>query len=328
LRIFFPKPELAATLVHVGFRHNDLPGALSAITPVIAHASFNVLTSLLRKKNSNQNTWEALLEYRGADVVPQPTPGQKKDVFQAFLVDWVVSKFTEAARVFDMDRIKQSELCITVPEYPRAGHTYEVTIRDKLVAHKSVAPRQQQETFKDRSTLLEERLQATATSNESQYSEARKALICVVAENARAKPRVFLSFPHKAKEHGAVLRDVLERDGYLVDEYQLPRGEIIVKEVIAKIGACDVFVGIWHHDSQRDKCTVSPWMPFEYGIALAFGRQCVMVHSKELDSSVWQRISPEIAHASYSDVRFESETIPIIVNKVRDVAPVRNTSSG
>lgn len=63
---------------------------------------------------------------------------------------------------------------------------------------------------------------------------------------------------------------------------------------------------------EESSSTISPWLPFEYGIALTARKKAIIVHSDKLDKSIWLRISAGIAQPEYSDVRFESEMIPLI----------------
>jgi len=70
LRAFFPTPDTASHLVHLGFYHNDTPGALSAMMQALARAEFNIVAGLLRKQDRLRSVWEVVLEYRGASTMP------------------------------------------------------------------------------------------------------------------------------------------------------------------------------------------------------------------------------------------------------------------
>lgn len=313
LRIFFPKPQVVSKTVHVGFHHNDLPGALSAIMSLVARADFNILTSLLRKKTSATNIWEAVLEYRGTRAIPT---FDAVDRIRA-VIDWVTNVLLSAVEGAEIEQLKRFEIAVSSPDYPKISTPYQIVFEDVLRSRKAKADG----VLEDRKTtmeLLNDRTQALKAQKEHQLKEFRRRLISVVQENERPIPRVFLSFPRIAAEHGDVLESVLVRDDeFVVDKYQAPRGEVIVSEVLKKIEACDFFIGIWHHDEGGNPHSLSPWMPFEYGIALAYRRECVVVHSNRLHKEVWNRIQPDIAQAGYSDVKFVSDTVPLILDILR-----------
>jgi hypothetical protein len=79
----------------------------------------------------------------------------------------------------------------------------------------------------------------------------------------------------------------------------------------------DYFIGIWHHDetlpTQDGKYGISPWMPFEYGIANALGKPSLVVHSDRLDEQIWKRINSGIANPEYKDLFFATDTLDRIL---------------
>jgi hypothetical protein len=83
------------------------------------------------------------------------------------------------------------------------------------------------------------------------------------------------------------------------------------------ITRCDYFIGIWHQEGDNSN-TVSPWLHFEYGIAVATGKRTMVVHSQKLDQNIWKRINPGIAQPEYSDVKFESVTVALIDQYCRE----------
>ena len=82
----------------------------------------------------------------------------------------------------------------------------------------------------------------------------------------------------------------------------------------AMIRQSDAFIGIWHHESssrQNGKYGISPWMHFEYAVAMSQGKDpLLIVLSDQLDDNVWKRVNPKIAHPQYSDLTFSSKTVP------------------
>jgi hypothetical protein len=101
---------------------------------------------------------------------------------------------------------------------------------------------------------------------------------------------------------------MLKRLNFEVEEYQDQDGREILTEVTRRINKCDYFIGIWHHE-EGSHTTVSPWMPFEYGVAMALGKGCYVVCSASLPLTVRNRINPATANPTYSDARFFDETL-------------------
>ena len=130
----------------------------------------------------------------------------------------------------------------------------------------------------------------------------------------QTRPSIFLSYPHAAKEHAMLIKRCLGERYRLVD-YQERDAEIITDQVIQKIHACDYFIGIWHHE---DSGSLSTWVSIEYGIALGARKKAIIIHSEKLDKSKWFGISAGIAQPEYSDVRFESEMVPLIDQYCRE----------
>lgn len=126
LRIFFPNPEIASKLVHVAFEQNDVPGALAAVLKVVALAKFNILQGLGRKHSDPRNSWEAILEYRGADPVPE-SEGQ--------LCEWVAHKVLSVCHELQADEIrqlKQYDVHIRPPAYPKRPPKGKIILNESL----------------------------------------------------------------------------------------------------------------------------------------------------------------------------------------------------
>ena len=131
-------------------------------------------------------------------------------------------------------------------------------------------------------------------------------------------PRVFLSYPTRAKYIGSRAREALEAEGFPVIEYQEPNAERIADEVLERIEQADCFIGLWHHDELEGdhaaRYRLSPWMHFELGMAWALGKPWTVVRSSRLDAREWNRIITEVAIPPYDDVEFSTKTLPHIIN--------------
>jgi hypothetical protein len=139
-----------------------------------------------------------------------------------------------------------------------------------------------------------------------------RVLRAVSAGIDQAKRSIFLSFPSSAAGHAQLLKTAL-CDRYDVRIYEAHGPEVITDAVRDMIASCDYFVGIWHHDenlpSGNGKYGISPWMPFEYGIASTLHKPCLVIHSERLDERIWKRINPGIGTPEYRDLLFSKDTV-------------------
>lgn len=302
LRIYFPKIESWEKLVHIGIYHKDTPGALSSIFDLIANANFNIITGLLRKNTRDTNIWEGLLEYKGEESI------DSNDLYL-----WVREKIKACNKV-DYD-ISRFDFKIGAPMYPKRNYT-PIPI---IINTGGVVSIEEKESF-------DARIQETIGKLESNidqeaYDKLTLDLIRIVKTRNRKdfKQRIFLSYPYSAKDHVSLIKTALEKD-YFLDEYQDAGGEIILEEVIKKIKSCDFFLAIWHHEEQmpigEGKYSISPWMPFEYGVALAEKKDNYIVRSSKLAERVWKRINPSKAIPEYNDLTFINQTLPRIISFV------------
>jgi hypothetical protein len=128
-----------------------------------------------------------------------------------------------------------------------------------------------------------------------------------------------LSYPNVAKEHAELLRSGLGKQFsqyFDITDYQTTDFEIVVESVKDRIRRCDYFIGIWHHEELlgHQQATISPWMPFEYGIALQAEKKAVIIHSDRLPDAIWKRIEPGISQPAYNDLTFAKEMLPKILD--------------
>jgi predicted amino acid-binding ACT domain protein/uncharacterized protein YlzI (FlbEa/FlbD family) len=309
LRVYFPKIESYDKLVHIGIHHKDMPGALSAIFDLLANANFNIITGLLRKNQKDTNIWEGLLEFKGDKIIDQNN-----------LYKWVSEKIKPSNKI-DYD-IRPYDFKIGAPMYPKKNYA-----PIPLVIKTTGAP-----LSNGKKEILQRQVDETCKKiNERFYLEPcdkqMLALLKVIETRYKNdfKKKVFISYPHGAKEHVAILKEKL-KDEYYLDEYQDASGEMILDEVINKIKSCDFFLGIWHHDEKmpigEGKYSITPWMPFEYGVALAEKKDNYIVCSSKLDMRIGRRINPSKAIPEYSDLTFINQTVPKIIlfiaNKLKD----------
>jgi predicted amino acid-binding ACT domain protein len=308
LRVFFPRKAIVSRIFHIGFDHEDKPGALSAITKVLWKAQFNILTGLLRKKTRLDSGYEVVVEYvnENEDDQPPQVSSRSQADFQASY-DWIKEKI-EACDSEDVARLTNYNVAITQPRYPKLP--FEIP---KLVLGKGLSPLPSKPLERRTLELLHERI--------AEVTDERRLKLLKDIENrlTKRKPIIFLSYPTVAKEHARLLKKKIEDEfegRVVLDDYQSADFQVIIQKVIERIKEANYFIGIWHHEhiSGSQAVTISPWMPFEYAIALEMGKQPIVVHSDKLPEAIWKRIEPSIAHPGYNDLTFTEVTVPLIIN--------------
>jgi ACT domain-containing protein len=303
LRAFFPRPDIIPRIVHLGFYHFDMPGALSTILGPLARANFNILTSLLRQNKDGSNVLEAVLEYRDTDEVPYSQNEFKSPEAEEQVCNWVAKKMMEKMLPKEVEGLQSCNLQIGLPRYPRREHSWGGRVSfNGLLKDFPISASTDSETGSEVADMDE--------SLREEDPERVKLRAIVRIRREHTNPTIFLSYPHGAKDHAELVKRRL-RGRYDIIEYQEPDAEVIVDQVIQRIGSCDYFIGIWHPENETSS-TASPWLHFEYAIALVTGKKAIVVHSEKLDQKEWKRINPGIAQPEYSDVKFESVTVPLI----------------
>jgi predicted amino acid-binding ACT domain protein len=307
LRVFFPKKGREIKFVHVAFIHMDKPGALSAITDIIAKTNFNISTSLLRKEDPNCNIFETILEYRG-----NKNPPMKKGDIPRWIENIIAASVSKQQR----NILNRYEVSVTLPRYPKIENGIEEislkTGKEIVIEEEDKIPIEQ------RISQTIERLKQLKPP----YLHDRLRLIEIVEKRfIKRKPSIFLSYPEPAGIHASLLKESLD-DIYEVREYMEADLEVITKAVINQIAACDYFIGIWHHEkNEKSGYSVSPWLPFEYGIAKALKKPFAIVYSEKLPKSITDRIDHGVSKPKYADVTFERKTIPIILDYCKEHWP-------
>lgn len=308
LRVFFPTPKSTERLIHLGFYHTDEPGVLARITDAVARAQFSIVTSLVRNVNPSQNVWEALMEYKGDNSFPSQAGTDQVCI-------WASEQIIRHSS--NPHQLLASRIEIGAPRYPRKQQWQGTILVNEHPLAKQATPRPiVRPSIQE---LLVHKISGAAkvAADSAPVQAATKLLELVQRRTSKsALPRIFVSYPKNAVRHALALRKQLDGK-YEWDEYQDPDGEDIVSQVQNKITDCDYFIGIWHHDeslpASPGKYNVSPWMPFEYGIAIAESKKSIVIHSEKVDERVWRRINANIANPEYSDLHFLSDTVPKVV---------------
>ncbi|MEM8558640.1 MAG: hypothetical protein AAGG50_12535 [Bacteroidota bacterium] len=341
LRIFFPNKNVVGKIIHVGFYHKNFPGALDEILSMVSKSNFNILTGILRTGSSvegegetvadiavervrerndkkKESIWEAVLEYRGSMDLSEI----EKDSLYRLIADRI-NMLPDLVGNKSKFNIK-----VGAPMYPRSPGIYSKE-RHNIYGHM----KKPDSEYGNRGRLVSidnslESIEKSDAANKYKTVSLLRRIKRRIEKDDR--PTVFLSYSHYAKAQANEVRRELGNT-YEFDEYQYPDSNPIIEKVRDKIQECDYFIGIWHHDlnfprvkkgnsqikiSSSTKYSISPWMFFEYGIAVDDGKKVIIVHSSKVHEKVSRRISPGISHLSYKGRRIGIENIEIIRQKM------------
>lgn len=295
LRAFFLHNGMKEKIVHVAFSHRNHAGALATITSLLAESKFNILTSILRREDDVRNTWEVLLEYRGDGEVPKMKDSAEE-------ARWTKSKLNLESKN-NRGILRQFGVFIATPRYPLTK--YDDSCRVPLFADED-------EPSYDVNYSVDEAFKRTEEAIRS-HSEKKKRdwLVSLFSPGKTTKPRIFYSYPATAALHAALIQQAL-KPYFDCDQYQEPNAEDIASSVIGRIQQCDYFLAVWHPEAGKPT-EISPWMPFEFGIASVLGKQSMIVVASTIDERNWRRIDPHISRHRYTDNQFAETTVQAIV---------------
>lgn len=309
LHAFFLHPHLASNLFHVGFLHDDVPGALAAILGLLRRADFNILTSLVRKQEKGRSIWEAVLEYKGSDEMPSRESRPSPSAVGATEIEWIGERIA-ASHTNGHHESVDYDIVLTPPKYPfrKEDAPPKPIPLARWLEPTQTAGRAKQGNRLDQ--LIGRQLtELPKRSLDPRVRRKNEELLRLIERrSSETRSRVFLSYPHHARRYAKRIQDRLA-NRYRIELSDEPTGEVIVDEVIHKIESSDYFIGIWHHDGnatrQNRTRDISPWMLFEYGIARAAAKPAIVVHSDKLHSDVWQRIDLGVSTPEYSHRTFD-----------------------
>jgi len=315
LRAFFPTLEGRKRLVHLGFSHQDEPGALAVLLEMIRRANFFVVTSLLRQSKQKRNSWEVILEYRGKDE-PPPRPGKKNEPprrpgkellvgISEHLCRWAVDKFAIAVQGMPpraRHMLSTINVEVGLPEYPRP-----IKKKQKIPLH--LSSKAQQPVSSARSVVT-----SVVPPEYAKEAEALKKIM-KDARSSRQRPKVFLSYSAAGAKAADYLDKKLFNEAEIIT-YHDHDGNPIVKEAVERIRKCDGFIGIWWHEDKAGKRT-SAWLPFELGLAIANNIPALIIRSPKLKDEVWKRIELGMAIPVYNSGADTAEVLNAVNNLLR-----------
>lgn len=320
LRVIFPHKDSIPNLFHVGVKHKDKPGALSIIMKMVANSDFNIICGLSRKENFEVNTWEAILEYapkEGQSGKKKSGKGKPRRVLSdCKFVEQKIEEKHNGDSEFKQN-MNYFHVEIESPRYPPR------TVKEKTIKLHS------DEVFEEYKKIYDEPCDVKDLREKYKgypgCHEKIRYFDCIFnAAHDPIKRSVFVSRPESAKIHSEILikkiSEILDdetgKKKYTIYRSENVAGESIVGHVIRNIKKAKIFIGIWH--AENDSNYISPWLPFEYGIAKALGKKVLLLCHENIDSRIWNRIEGDLGKKRYNDLVFYEETIPNVLKKIEE----------
>lgn len=296
LRVFIPRRGREKRMIHLGFSHKNLPGALCAVTDVIAASQLSIVSGLVRKMSDERNILEVTLEHESQemsreDLVTDPST-------------WALNNLR-----LEGDRVKEwlryYRVTLEPPLYPKDMPFTPVALFDGAISPESITIVTASGAERD----VQQMASRAATDDDFAPRRWLTSLIFAPEWGPQGKPTVFLSYPHAASTEAALIRQVL---GNRFDFIVLQEGDVehITEGAVARIVQAHCFIGIWHPERVRGgKPSLSPWMPFEYGVALSHNKQCVILSHRDVPDDLADRISRDTARIVYGNLVTEPEKL-------------------
>jgi len=126
----------------------------------------------------------------------------------------------------------------------------------------------------------------------------------------REWPRVFLAYTASSRRHAELVRGSL---GEHYDIVMREASECDPQEASSEVSACDFFIGLWHHNKHLiqglNAFGGSPWIHFQYGLAVAAGKPTLIVRSTDADPTSWPDSLAGPHHIEYTDLGFAKVTL-------------------
>lgn len=312
LHIIFPKPGREKRFLHIGFTHQNRPGALLLIATLLQYCGFSIKTSLLRQYDiqRNINVWETMLEYVG-EIPINPIPDDKAGVewFRNWCFGDENPKHDLTKNLINYLRSYSVEVCR--PSYPRRARDALLEFEPLNLSANVVPDREfsieRDEVFEIRHHKYRERLALLerASQDTGEYSWLAR-LMYPALQRIKLGGQVFMSIPRHCAEQIHLIKTNLqtELDLDVITYQDGDAAERVSAAALEKIRAADFFLGVWHPERDKPR-ELSPWMPFEFGVALALGKPYVLIAHRDIPGDVKSRIMRDYSLIDYSDVELK-----------------------
>jgi hypothetical protein len=305
LHVIFPKAGRERKFLHIGFNHTNKPGALLLIATLLRYCGFSIKTSLLRLHEPGTNVWEVMVEHVGdTDLIPTGRHGVE------WFRDWCFGKGNPKydAAIELVPDLRSYNVHVCRPTYPRRyGEKEEEFHLIDLTAKipPNLLTGRHDGTFKGRDHMFLTGLTKMADAKDLNDKDSWLAKLVYPALKARIDRmygQVFLSIPSHCDFQ---IRDIITRFEselrFKIIHYTRPdASQLISIEALNMIKDADYFFGVWHHDQDKPG-TLSPWLPFEFGAAVAMGKRWHLIAHESIPDDLAQRIEKNYSLVKYDD---------------------------
>ncbi len=285
LRIFVPSRGREKRMIHLAFSHKNRPGALCAITEIIAKSNLSIVSGLVRKMSETRNILEVTIEHDSRSLNRQE-----------LIIDPRIWARENLAIADDetVRRLRYFGVCIESPMYPSDKNFPKTALYERggrgpqaLEIMSSWAAEVDVETMQEKIDESPEYKSRTWLTN----------LVLAPEWGPEGKPSIFLSYPKAASAQAEVVKSLLwERFEILV--LQDGDTETITQGAIDRICGAHFFIGLWHHEGDG-KRELSPWMPFEYGVARSHSKPAILLCHESLPERLVDRIDRDVSRIVY-----------------------------
>jgi hypothetical protein len=300
LRVLIPRRGREKRIAHVGFSHDNLPGALCALTDIIARSQMSIVSSMLRAVTAERNIFEVTLEHDTQDLPVEEL---------ADPATWAAKHLRLGGAQVE-EWLKYYRATLESPRDTRGSH-HSVPLH-------SVGRRPDYVTVITADQAERDVLQMAARAVTDEAFVTRRWLTDLLFApewGPQGKPSVFLSYSRVAADEAALVRRTLEHRFHVV-VLQDADIEHITEGAITRVIKSHCFIGVWRPETIRSGSqAISPWMPFEYGVALSHHKPCVILSHRSLPSFIADRISRDTAHIAYSNLASEPEKLAELVRR-------------
>ncbi|HYW13719.1 MAG TPA: hypothetical protein VE871_17285, partial [Longimicrobium sp.] len=320
-----PDPE---QITWCAIRHNDRPGALSAITDAIRTSGLTVLSGLNRVQRHQGRSWfEVILSkenWKGAHHSAE----QRRDEVQAALQKYSFGEEFGPELYFDR---KQADEAMRTPA------------KDDATAAAWYLERTQgiEEWLSEKEGLLSESMAGASSDEAAVSTSAYMSALALGIKKVRAsrghiRPRVFLSveFSKVNQERIETARECCVTRGIDFVVVQGTEEQPVIRdEVLSRIGSATHFIGLWapsEKDPASKRC--SPWLSWELGVASAHRMPYGIVVEKGTNTMDFAHIHGERFHFTFTadqpgSFRREFQRCLDVVLRSQTVHPVRALST-
>lgn len=144
----------------------------------------------------------------------------------------------------------------------------------------------------------------------------QEAISTVQSRHTDRATSIFLSYPSSGAVYASILRS------HLVPEFRIVPVQLadvvnIRDEISARIAEADCFLAVWCRTAAATHDEISPWLPYEYGVAAALNKPTLVLVSRHLPKHVWQRIDRQVPIPMFDEPNFERDTVPLVLEYCR-----------